>query len=101
MKIGQVTKVSDISQSEDMQFVSDSQDVAEVRNHILSEWVLDRQFKTGNLPYYWRRLNNLHMEETISEFDAYFVKIENGDYIEIYGIPGIIPFDEKNVTRLW
>lgn len=35
-----------------------------------------------------------------SEFDSYFVRVEDGDYVEIWGFFGIIPDNNKTVYRI-
>lgn len=51
----------------DLQLVSDSQDVNEIKSYI------------GNF-------------KRLEPFDSFFVKIEDGDYSEIYGFTGIVPY---------
>jgi hypothetical protein len=54
-------------------FVSDSQDVQPIKEHI---------------------------GELAQDYDAFFVHVNNGDYTEIWGIVGIIPSLSKLATRL-
>ncbi len=61
--------------NKDLQFVSDSQDTAEIRFDFGPAW-------DG------------------FEYDSYFVKIADGEYREIWGMCGIVPFNSKIVTRL-
>lgn len=58
----------------DMLLVTDSQDVDALRN-------------TSGI-------------DSEKEFDGYFAKIKDGDYEEIWGFEGIIPYTYKNVFRL-
>lgn len=57
--------------NKDLQFVSDSQDVDFIKQHC------------GSIA---------------NEFDAFFVSIKDGDYTEIWGIHGIVPFNQKFAT---
>jgi hypothetical protein len=57
----------------ELMFVSDSQDVAPIKEHI---------------------------GESAAEYDAFFVLAENGDYSEVWGIVGIVPRTAKLATRL-
>lgn len=57
----------------ELQFLSDSQDVKHIQNYI---------------------------GETAMEYDSFFVRVQDGDYIEVWGISGIIPFESKFATRL-
>lgn len=34
------------------------------------------------------------------EFDSFFVKTGDGEYLEIWGICGIIPYTHKNAYRI-
>lgn len=56
-----------------LQLVSDSQDVQAIRDHLGSD--------AGN-------------------YDAFFVAIKDGDYTEVWGMVGIIPYNSKLVSRL-
>jgi len=38
--------------------------------------------------------------EELTQFDAFFVKIENCEYIKIYGIEGIVPYNNKMVFEI-
>lgn len=58
-----------------LQFVSDSQDTASIRFDFGPSW-------DG------------------FEYDAYFVAIADGEYTEIWGMCGIVPYLSKLVTRL-
>lgn len=54
-------------------FVSDSQDVQAVKENV-------GEIATG--------------------FDSFFVKVGNGDYDEVWGIEGIVPYTYKNAYRI-
>lgn len=54
-----------------LQFVSDSQDVQLIKDNF------------GSI---------------VQEFDAFFVSVKDGDYQEIWGIHGIVPFNQKFAT---
>ena len=67
-------KVRDLEQGEDVfTFVSDSQDVAEIRDELgfASE-----------------------------EYDSFFVRSEDGEYIEVYGMRGTVPKLDKAVHKI-
>lgn len=64
-------RVKDINLRDDLHFISDSQEVEEIK----------AQLGIEDLDY----INSL------------FVKIDNGDYAEVYGISGIIPWLYKPV----
>ena len=57
----------------ELQFVSDSQDVAPIKERI---------------------------GESAQGYDAFFVAIQDGDYVEVWGICGIIPYRSKLTSRL-
>lgn len=59
----------------ELQFVSDSQDTASIRFDFGPAW-------DG------------------FEYDSYFVRVEDGEYQEIWGMYGIVPLNGKQVTRL-
>lgn len=56
-----------------LQFVSDSQDVQAVKEHV---------------------------GPNANGYDAFFVGIEDGDYTEVWGICGIIPYNSKLTSRV-
>ena len=41
-----------------------------------------------------------YLGEKASEFDTFFVKIDEGDYIEVYGVFGNVPYLEKEIYRI-
>jgi hypothetical protein len=57
----------------ELQFVSDSQDVQPIKDYL---------------------------GESADGYDAFFVAIADGDYVEIWGICGIVPYNSKLTTRL-
>ncbi len=57
----------------DLRFVSDSQDVQEIKRVLGDE---------------------------ASDFDSFFVAVENGMYASAYGMEGIIPYIHKQVTKI-
>jgi len=65
--------VKDLQNRQDLIFVSDNQDIKFIKDFI---------------------------SETKKDYDSFFVKIENGDYTEIYGIYGIIPYLSKKVYQI-
>ena len=69
--IGSMTVVGALSKR--LQFVSDSQDVQAVRESI---------------------------GKSADGYDAFFVDIADGDYIEVWGICGVVPYTSKLTTRL-
>ncbi len=71
----QVSSVGALNDRHDLSFVSDSQDVEAVRENFGSDW---------------------HGRE----YDSYFVACGDGDYSEIWGMSGIVPYLHKFVTRL-
>ena len=71
----QVSSVGALNGRNDLQFVSDSQDCSEIRFDFDPEW-------DG------------------FEYDSYFVRVDDGEYREIWGMSGIVPYNTKMVTRL-
>ena len=69
-------KVAELNDRTDLQFISDSQDVAEVNDFI--------SWRYG-IP---------------DKYDSFFVKVEDGEYLEIYGVEGIVPYLNKEVTKI-
>lgn len=55
------------------QFVSDSQDTQAVKEHL---------------------------GQIANEFDSFFVKVGDGDYDEVWGVHGIVPYTNKNAYRI-
>jgi hypothetical protein len=41
-----------------------------------------------------------NLGEVADEFDSFFVKVGDGDYVEVWGIHGIIPFDSKLAFKI-
>lgn len=66
-------KVKDIPNCSEMQFISDSQEVELIKH-------------------------DLDIEE--KEFNSFFVLVENGDYSEVYGMFGIIPYTDNTVYKV-
>lgn len=69
--VGSMSVVGALSPA--LQFVVDSQDVAPIKTDLGA---------------------------VADGYDAFFVGIENGDYTEVWGICGIIPYSSKLTTRL-
>jgi len=69
--VGSMSAVAALPQ--ELQFISDSQDTAPVKEYI---------------------------GESASGYDAFFVNVQDGDYTEVWGICGIIPRLSKLTTRL-
>lgn len=70
-----VSTVAALNDREDLTLVTDSQDVAAIRDNFGPDW--------AGVAY-----------------DAYFVGIADGDYKEIWGMAGTVPYLSKLVTRL-
>lgn len=70
-----VATVAALDTRTDLQFLSDSQDTAAIRYDFGSEW-------DG------------------FEYDSYFVAIADGEYTEIWGMSGTVPYKSKLVTQL-
>jgi len=60
-------------EEKDLQFIDTSQEVEEIKKH------LGRRAK---------------------EFDSFFVRVEDGDYAEVYGMRGIVPYKNRYVEQL-
>lgn len=71
----QVSTVLSLNQRTDLQFISDSQDTAAIRFDFGPEW-------DG------------------FEYDSYFVRVDDGEYKEVWGMCGIVPLLSKLVTKL-
>lgn len=41
-----------------------------------------------------------HIGEKAADFDSFFVKVENGDYVEVWGFEGIVPCNWKRAWRV-
>jgi hypothetical protein len=67
-------KVQDIQHRDDLIFVSDSQDVEAVAEFV--------------------PLNQR------DNYGSYFVKVNEGDYVEIYGMFGMVPWLERSIYKL-
>ncbi len=57
----------------EFQFISDSQDTASIKEYL---------------------------GEVAAAYDAFFVRVSDGDYDAVYGIVGIIPYKSKLATLL-
>ena len=73
--VGSMTAVGALPQ--DLQFVSDSQDVQAIKD------------------YFGDAVNGEY-----GEYDAFFVRVQDGEYTEVWGICGIVPYNSKLTTRL-
>jgi hypothetical protein len=69
--IGSMTAIAALPR--ELEFVSDSQDGAPIKDHI---------------------------GETAQDYDAFFVHAVDGDYVEVWGICGIVPYLSKLTSRL-
>ena len=56
-----------------LQFVSDSQDVQAIREHL---------------------------GEDAGDYDAFFIDTRDGEYTEVWGMVGIVPYNSKLTSRL-
>lgn len=36
----------------------------------------------------------------LADFDGFFVKVDNGDYSEVYGFEGFVPYTYKNFYKI-
>lgn len=70
-----VSTVAALDGRSDLQFISDSQDVAAIRYDFGPAW---EGF----------------------EYDSYFVRVQDGEYKDVWGMCGIVPYRSKLVTRL-
>src|ERR1700728_3365687 len=70
-----VSTVAALNSRQDLQFISDSQDCASIRFDFGPDWV-------G------------------FEYDSYFVLVDEGEYVEVWGMVGTVPYLSKLVTRL-
>jgi hypothetical protein len=41
-----------------------------------------------------------YLGKDAGNYDAFFVDVQNGDYAEVWGMCGIIPYNSKLVSRL-
>ena len=71
-------KISDLNSRHDLQFVSDSQDVEAIKNYV-----------------------GIKPTDAINTYDSFFVKIQDGEYVELYGMVGIIPYLDKEVVKIF
>ena len=67
--------ISTLNNRTDLQLVTDSQDTSAIRFDFGPEWI-------G------------------FEYDSYFVKVTDGEYEEIWGFCGTVPYLSKLVTRV-
>ncbi len=68
-----VSTVFSLQSRKNLQFISDSQDITEIKKHVGKEAI----------PY-----------------DSFFVSTADGDYTEVWGMCGIVPYLSKLATRL-
>lgn len=69
--------IEDLEKRGDLILVTDSQDVQELKNYLCLEPQVPR----------------------IDQCDGFFVKVEDGDYTEVYGFWGIIPYLNKRIEQ--
>jgi len=67
--------IKDINKREDLTLLTDSQDVESVKEYF------------GN-------------RKAVDEFDGFFVKVGEGDYDEIYGFEGSVPYLSKSLYKI-
>ena len=67
--------VKDLEDRKDLIFVSDSQDVQAIREYLGHKYDDD--------------------------YDSYFVKVGEGEYEEVYGMYGIIPYLKEQVYKIF
>jgi len=67
-------RVKDLEKIPDLTFLSDSQDVEAVKSYVGTK--------------------------EVQEYDSFFVKVEEGEYTEIWGMEGIVPHLEARVYRV-
>lgn len=72
-KRGNMSIVASLENDQDLIFVSNSQDTQAIREHV---------------------------GDKANGYDAFFVKVKNADYSEVWGICGIIPVKSKLASRL-
>lgn len=41
-----------------------------------------------------------HSFKKAKEYDSFFVRVENGEYVSIYGMCGIVPYLSKLATKI-
>ena len=75
--------VESINTRTDLQFISDSQDVAAVKEYL-------------------QGLKAVHelLNISLDDYDSFFVKVEDGDYSEVYGMAGIVPYLYKSLDKI-
>jgi len=69
----EVSIVAALGERDELTFVSDSQDAESVREHVGAP---------------------------ANGYDSFFVRVAGGDYSEVWGMAGIVPYRSKLVTRL-
>ncbi len=75
MEIKYIGTIEDIQEREDLTLAVDSQDVEHIINHL------------GN-------------HEDLDQFNGFFVKVDKGDYTEIYAFHGSIPDLHKSLFQI-
>lgn len=71
---GTIIQVNQLTDSHKIEFVSNSQDVAAVEDYTPVE--------THNL------------------YDSYFAEVQDGDYTQIWGMSGIVPYLTKSLVKI-
>ena len=61
--------------------------IAQLQNDPTSTLLIDSQ-------------DTAELRERFPEYDGFFVKVEDGDYSEIWGFVGTVPYLSKIVSRL-
>ncbi len=69
-------KVKDIQYRDDLIFVDRDYEVKAIKEHF------------GNAP-------------AVRDCDAFFVKVENGEYTEVYCMEGKTPYLDKDLCKIW
>jgi hypothetical protein len=69
----ETTTVAELNNRDDLILASDSQDVQYVKEYL---------------------------GEIAQDYDSFFLKVEDGDYAEVWGMEGIIPYLYKTVHKI-
>lgn len=67
--------IKDLDKRQDLQLITDSQDVEAIKERF------------GN-------------DQDLEDFGGFFIKIDNGDYDEVYGYEGTIPDLDKDIYKV-
>lgn len=86
LPVGSIIQVNQLPDSNRLEFASDSQDVESVREYIPVAVLYSNDDEENPIVY--------------QKYDSYFVEVQEGDYTQIWGMIGIVPYITKSLVKI-